>query len=245
MRRLLFIFSLTLASFGMAQIGDSLRVDSLSVPIVDSLGPFADSTQQSNEDTVSVQRKFLSIEPYIDVSKLLTIPAQFETKYEGGLALRFSERFSIYGEVGSATTSPEQAYTNGSYESTGTYYRIGFGYVGKFDAEHDIGISFRYGASTFDEEGRIFINSPSGGQGDLVRVISREGLTAEWWEVVLYSDKKLLEQSNLLWFGLNIRLRILGSYTMQEAPDVYAIPGYGRSFDKTIPAANLFLKVKL
>lgn len=233
---------------GFAQEMDSLVVDSIHVDqviSVDSVIASADSTIMEPEDTIKIERKFLTIGPYIDISKLLTIPADFETKYEGGLELRFSERFSIYAEAGSATTSPKQAYTNGTYESTGTYYRLGLGYVGPLDLEHDIGISFRYGSATYDEDGRVFISSPSGGQADLVQSISRKGLTAQWWEVVLYSDRKLLENSDLLWLGLNLRLRILDSYDTQEAPDTYAIPGYGRTFDKSIPAVNFFLKIKI
>lgn len=234
-------------SASLAQVVDSVAVDSIRMDqsmVVDSVAT-TDSTMISQEDTIKVQRKFLTISPYLDLSKLLTIPTDFETKYEAGLELRFSERFSVYAEAGSATTSPREAYTNGTYESSGNYYRIGLGYVGPLDQEHDIGLSFRYGSATFDEDGRIFISSPSGVQGDLVEKITRTGLSAKWWEIVLYSDKKLLENSNLLWLGLHLRLRILASYDAQDTPDVYGIPGYGRAFDKTIPAVNFFLKVKI
>lgn len=247
MRRLLFIFSLLLGLCSVAQEVDSLSTDSLIVDqsiVTDSILLTEDSTQIA-EDTIKIERKFLTIGPYIDISKLLTIPTEFETKYEAGLELRFSERFSIYGEMGSATTSPKDAYTNGTYESSGTYFRLGLGYVGRFDPKHDIGISFRYGSSTFSEEGRIFITSPSGAQDDPPLRIERSDLTAQWWELVLYSDMKLFENSDLFWFGLNLRLRILDSYDIQDAPDVYAIPGYGRTFDKVIPAVNFFLKVKI
>lgn len=247
-RPLLFISSLLCVVLLLAQEVDSLKVDPASK--VDSVSLSSDSVAVNIKDSVKVnpedtiKRKFLTIGPYIDFGKLLTLPTDFETKYEGGLELRFFERYAIYAEAGSTTTSPKEAYTNGTYESTGTYYRLGAGYVGPFDPQHDIGISFRYGSSSFEESGRIFLESPSGSQEPLVRSIERKNLTAQWWEVVVYSDMQLFKNSKLFWFGVNIRLRILQSYDEQEVPDVYSIPGYGRSFDKTIPAANFFLKLK-
>ncbi len=242
MRASLFISSCFAVLFGLAQELDSTSV---SAPASDdSTMILLDNVVQASNDSILVKKKFLSVEPYLDLSKLATIPFDFETKYEGGLELRFFEQYSFYAEVGSITTSPEGAYRNGVYESSGTYFRLGAGLVGPLDPAHDIGISFRYAISNFDETGSIFIDSPSQAQPDFVRRINRSDLSASWWELVLYSDRKLLESSDLLWFGLNLRLRILANYDVQAVPDVYAIPGYGRAFDKTIPAANFFLKVK-
>jgi len=242
MRASLFISSLIIAYVCLGQEIDTVTVEQPvqldSVPSIQNL-PKTDAV-----DTIKIQRRFLSVEPYLDFSKLLTIPTDFETKYEGGLELRFFERFSLIAEAGSVTTSPEGAYANGVYESSGTYFRVGAGIVGKYDAEHNAGISFRYAISSFDESGSIFIDSPSGAQERFTRRISRSDMSAQWWEIVYYSDKKLFKSSDLFWFGLNLRLRILQSYDEQEVPDVYAIPGYGRAFDKTIPAANFFLKLK-
>lgn len=212
--RLLFIFSLVILSgFCLAQTDDA--------------------------DTL-VYKRTLTPSLYLDYGKLLTIPVDFETKYEGGLELLFMERFPLIVEVGQATLTPEGAYSNGTYESEGIYYRIGTGYYSQFLPKNKIGLTLRYAASTFTETGRIFIESPSGSQDDFIQNIKREDLKASWYEIVVYSDRKL---SELFSIGLNLRLRILESYDEQEGVDVYSIPGYGRSFDKTIPAANFFLKV--
>ncbi|WP_424964157.1 DUF6048 family protein [Ekhidna sp.] len=212
-QRLLFIFSLIL-----------------------SVGCFA---QTEEADTV-VYRRTLTPSIYLDYGKLLTIPTNFETKYEGGIEILFMEKFPLIIEAGQATLSPEGAYSNGTYESEGFYYRIGAGYVSQFLPKNKIGISFRYASSTFSENGRIFIESPSDAQDDFVQSIEREDLTATWYELVVYSDRKL---SDVFSIGLNLRLRVLASYDEQNVPDVYAIPGYGRSFEDTVPAANFFLKV--
>lgn len=214
MRRLLFISSFLISFWAVCQEADSVT-------------------------------KARTIRPsiYFDYGKLLTLPTKFEKKYEGGLILLLKEKIPIILEVGAATLTPEGAYSNGVYESRGTYYRLGAGYSNAFTAKNRIGLSFRYASSSFEETGRIFIESPSSAQDPYIQNISRSNLQAQWWEFVLSTDQRVLRESDLLTVGLNLRLRILQSYDEQENVDVYAIPGYGRSFDKTIPAANFFLRV--
>lgn len=195
--------------------------------------------QTGETDSVTYKRK-VAPSLYLDYGKLFTIPVNIETKYEGGLELLFMEKFPFIIEVGQATLNPEGAYSNGTYQSEGFYYRIGAGYYSQFQVKNKIGITFRYASSRFSEEGRIFIESPSGTQDNFVQNIVRNDLDATWYEVVVYSDQKL---SELFTIGLNLRLRVLANYDEQSPVDVYSIPGYGRSFDKTVPAANLFLKV--
>jgi len=249
MRRLLFISSLLLTFICHAQV-DSLATDSTIVAPVDSVQSdssrinIADSLSIVEKDSSFINARLFTPSIYIDYGKLLTIPTDFETKYEGGIELLIKERFQLIGEIGMATITPEGAYSNGTYESDGMYYRVGLGFIGRRDAKSNIGISARYASSTFDETGRIFIESASGVQENFVLNINRTGLTAQWWELMVYTDQRLLKESDLLWLGLNLRLRVLYEYDEQEAVDVYAIPGYGRTFDKTIPAANFFIKVK-
>lgn len=195
---------------------------------------------QTEANSVMQSRRLITPSIYLDYGKLFTIPTNFETKYEGGLELLFLEKFPLFLEAGQAILTPEGAYSNGTYESEGFYYRIGAGYVSQFLPKNKIGISVRYAASTFNEDGRIFIESPSESQDTFIQNIQRDDLKATWYEVVVYSDRKL---SDLFSIGLNLRLRILNSYDEQTPVDVYAIPGYGRAFDKTIPAVNFFFKI--
>lgn len=195
---------------------------------------------QTGEADSIVVRRTVAPSLYLDYGKLLTIATNFETKYEGGIELLFWEKFPLILEAGQAILNPEGAYSNGIYESEGFYYRIGAGYYSQFLVKNKIGISFRYASARFSEDGRIFINSPSGAQDDFIQNILREDLKATWYEVVVYSDQKL---TDLFTLGVNLRLRLLAEYDEQSPVDVYSIPGYGRSFDKTIPAVNFFLKV--
>ncbi|MEM9339152.1 MAG: DUF6048 family protein [Bacteroidota bacterium] len=198
------------------------------------------TVDQPEEDSIQVSKRVLTPSIYIDYGKLLTIPSSQETKYEGGIELLFLEQFPLIIEAGMATLNPDQAFANGMYESTGMYYRVGTGYYSQFQPKNKLGVTLRYGTSTFDESSRINIISTSGVQDVAFPPIERESLTASWFEAVIYSDRKL---SDLFAIGLNLRLRVLIDYDEQSPVDVYAIPGYGRSFDNSIPAANLFLKV--
>lgn len=198
------------------------------------------ASAQQEVDTTSFRRTLIpSI--YIDYGKLLTLPSSQETKYEGGIELLFLEKYPLILEAGSATLNPDQAFANGTYESTGVYYRVGTGFYSQFKPKNKLGLTFRYGASMFDESGRTISESPSGTQEADIRRLDRGGsLSASWFEAVIYSDRTI---NDLLSIGINIRLRVLIDYDEQSPVDVYAIPGYGRSFDNSIPAANLFLKV--
>lgn len=241
-----FIFSVLALGLCKAQQSDSLKfqkediADSVSFMKTDSV----QAIKSSADTTIAVRKRAIQPSFYLDYGKLLTLPTAFESKYEGGAALLIASRIAIIAEAGKATLTPEGAYANGVYKSEGTYYRIGVGYEAPKDPQHSIGISMRYGQSSFRESGTVFLESPSGSQIKSQLTIDRENLSANWWEVVVYTDQKLFKKSDILWIGLNVRLRILKKYDRQEEVDVYAIPGYGRSFDKTIPAANLFLKLK-
>ncbi|WP_462249102.1 DUF6048 family protein [Ekhidna sp.] len=195
--------------------------------------------QSNAADSIVVKRTVIP-SLYIDYGKLLTIPSNIETKYEGGIELLFLEKFPLIIEAGQATLTPEGAYSNGTYESSGYYFRVGTGFMNQFTAKNKIGITARYARAIFKEEGRIFIESPSETQDTFVQNIDREDVNATWYEMVLYTDQKL---SDMFSIGLNLRFRVLVEYDEFSPVDVYSIPGYGRSFDGTIPAANLFLKV--
>ena len=190
-------------------------------------------------DTLAYKRKIVpSI--YIDFGKLLTLPGKQETKYEGGIELLFLEKFPLIMEAGFAILNPDQAFSNGTYESRGTYFRVGTGFYSQFSPKNTIGFTLRYGSGLFRESALIQLKSASGAQGTTTIPITHAGLSASWFETVIYSDKKINKHMAI---GLNIRLRVLIEYNEQRPIDVYSIPGYGRSFDKSIPAVNLFLKI--
>ena len=195
-----------------------------------------DSTENiENKNTVSFAIM-------VDYGKILTLPFKFENRIEGGFQGVFLKKYLVALALGTSTLSARQAYTNGNYQSKGNYFRLGIGYLAPLDAKHDFEIGLRYGNSTFDEKIEYVLESKSGIQSTFIDRQDRHQLNARWWEIVFYTDKKI---NKLFSIGMYINFRFLLDYTSFYPLDVYAIPGYGRSFDKVVPAVNLVMKVKL
>jgi hypothetical protein len=176
----------------------------------------------------------------LDYGKLTTITSDFERKYELGAEMRI-KKYVMVAEYGGAKFTPESAFENGTYLSDGNYWRIGGGYVIYQDTKARVGISARYASSSFRDKGSYIIESPSELQPDIEEYYSRNNLTANWYEAVLFSDRQL---KSWVSFGFQFRLRFLLTYDKQpvETIDVYAIPGYGRSADQSVPAVNFMLR---
>ncbi len=196
--------------------------------------------QENEEDSVAISQRSIIPSFYLDYGKFLTLGSTDESKYEGAIELLFKEKIPLLLEVGHATLASAEAFQNGTYQSEGFYYRIGTGIYSQFTPKNKLGITFRYSMSTFNEFRQISITSPSELQPEFIDNVESENLNASWVEAVIYSDRSI---NNILSIGMNLRLRILLSYDEQSPIDTYSIPGYGRSFDNSIPAVNLFLKV--
>ncbi|MEQ8336772.1 MAG: DUF6048 family protein [Cyclobacteriaceae bacterium] len=205
------------------------------------------------DTTIIASQKLIRPSIYADYGKLITRLVGYEDKLEGAFSLLFLERYELIAEIGTATLSPAESYTNGNYSAEGTYYRFGGGYLGTFKSNFAIGLSARYGVSKFSDQGFIEIEGGSGIDNSYDRIIDRPDLEARWWELVVTSEKKLrFNKDNLsAWYnelfaiGFNIRMRFLVTYTKESPIDVYSIPGYGKTIDKSTPAVNLFVKLYL
>jgi hypothetical protein len=77
-------------------------------------------------------------------------------------------------------------------------------------------------------------------------------VTASWAEIVLGTETylklgakaKSSGKSRLL-IGWNARLRIITDFENREEPPIYAIPGYGRTFNNVAAALNFYIKFRL
>ncbi|ELR73144.1 hypothetical protein C900_05193 [Fulvivirga imtechensis AK7] len=189
-----------------------------------------------SQNAVASTNTGLSI--YIDYGKLLTIPTDFELKGEAGISFQLKNRFAPHVQLGWARLEPGGAFENGSYTSEGMYARAGVNYLLPFDATNSFYIGVRYARSQFEETGSYQISSkiwPS-----RIEKYTRKDLQADWFEVVFGTEKRF-KQSH--WYlGGNISLRILNNKEKFSPIDTYAIPGYGRAFDQTVPALNVYLK---
>ncbi len=205
-----------------------------------AISSFAQETSINDEDSVTASVRPIIPSIYIDYGKLLAIPLDIETKYEGGVEILIKEKVPLIFEVGMATLNPTKVYANGSYQSEGFYYRFGTGIYSQFLPKNKLGITFKYAISSFDESATLDTENTINVPDMLTASYQRKGIAASWIEFAVYTDRQI---NNFLALGLNLRLRYLLDYDRQTPEDVYSIPGYGRSFDTSIPAANLFLKV--
>lgn len=176
---------------------------------------------------------------FVDYGKAFGQLLNTESKHEFGAQIEFKNKWFVVGEFGLATLNPDGGYQNTNYEAKGNYYRAGLGYKVDMTAKSNIYLSIRYARASFSDSGIIDISSGSGIYDDISESFERTGLSAQWYEAVLSSESRLFKG---LYAGFHLRFRAMYKYDEQAPIDVYTIPGYGRSFDDTIPALNLYLK---
>lgn len=184
---------------------------------------------------------------YIDYGKLLLRPTEFESKFEVGVAYTFGFRVQPNLQYGMGTVEPNTAIENGEYKSEGTYWKAGINYIIPFDNTNTFYAGVKYGQSKFEDSGGYEIESEywptfTGG-------FARKNLEADWYELVFGSEKKITD--NVLIGGM-FGVRFINERSEIEATeissdpiiDIYAIPGYGRTSDKSAPYLNLYVKYR-
>ena len=272
--RLLFIFSILSCSAISAQAqSDSTKTSTIdSVAVLNDTIPasdkvISDSTmvkKTTPTDTLALNQTAISdstvtdslaVKPkvniktafqiFIDYGKFLTIPTDFETKYEAGVAFQMKNKLVLVAHAGQAELHPGSAIENGEYTVKGQYFKGGINYLIPLDNTNKFYIGGRYAMSTYDESGRYEISSPL--WPNITRSFERKDLSATWAEVVFGTEKKLKNPHWLI--GGTFALRILIDHDTveddSEPVETFAIPGYGRAFDSTEPAINVYIKWQL
>ncbi len=192
----------------------------------------------AQQDSVETEPPRPRLYVLLDYGKIATLPTSFESKYEGGLGIRITRNIFLVGHVGHARLVPNNAIENGTYTSQGLYYRVGFDHYFNIDQKNTLSVGARYGMSTFDEELSYLITSDL--FEDINETVTRTGITAQWAELSIGSEAHLGEGP--FYIGGYFSLRVLVSRDEFDPTDTYTIPGYGRTFDKTIPSLQLYLK---
>lgn len=187
-------------------------------------------------DTTRVR---FSLDFALDYGKVLTLPSSFETKIEVATGFTLSEKMEFILELGYGNLTPQDVIKNGSYHSEGIYYRAGLAYGGQVVPKNFIRIGAMYGISNFDDGGVIMIQSEV--WDDLAEEFQRTNLSAQWFEILIVTEQKINKH---IFLGSKFRLRKLIKFENDYIPEVFTIPGYGRTFDTTVPVFNLFVKYK-
>lgn len=179
----------------------------------------------------------------VDLLKLGSFALDTETKYEAQVGISY-KNISLVAEAGYANYTTELAYKNSdNYEVEGEYFRVGLDYAIYKDAKNQFLFGIRYGKSTFGDQGSFEVSSNLWNNFSYeIDSESRENSSATWVEAVVGTQTLLLKN---VYFGWYFRLRKLIDRTSYEPVDIYFIPGYGKSFNGSVPALNLFLKYRI
>jgi hypothetical protein len=248
---LFFLLAIGIAPvFGQEQERDGYltpqREDLPTAPVLDSLVRDTLPVPMLTQQPVIQRKKFIppkpyALEIYLDYLKLTSLAVDYEQKYEGGVGILFSNRMILVFEAGHGTLTPRNAYKNSNYTIEGNYGRIGVDYLLPFDPKNNFTVGLRYGRSYFQDQATYMIDGGmwDGYQNDF----KRTNLIGHWSEIVIGSESELRKNMTI---GFMFRFRILNSFANPDSSlPVFAIPGYGRTQDKTIPALNLFIKYRL
>ncbi len=223
---------------------DSIQVLSDSLFVLSDSSDFLQDSLKTNakvepEDTIELFHSGFYIK--LDYGKLLTLPAKFESKLEGSVGVIVFRRLVLNGTYGQATLDPLKAYKNVAYYTIeGNYMKFGMDYYFDINPKNFLTLGARYAMCNYSDDGKFLINSDF--FGDFKGEFGSSDLSATWFEIVMDSETLLLKN---LYLGAQFSLRIMIDFESREDIPVYAVPGYGRTFDNTVPAVSLFLKYKI
>ena len=198
------------------------------------------------QDSVAVdpQQSFVYVK--VDYGKLLESAFGRQLKYEFEIGAVFADHFNVIAEYGYGELNPTSVINNGSYTSEGTYLRGGFAYIVRVMPQRFLSFGLLYAYSVFKDKGVVEIESDI--WDNLDQTFERDDLSAQWIEIVIGTEAPIFRNisgylSNIYW-GSELRTRIMINETATQEFDIYAVPGFGRRYNNVVPAINLYLKFK-
>ena len=233
------LFTLLPAAGLQAQEVDSLmqETDAPSLELQSHVQHSTDSLDSLVSQPVDTSKFIKLADIYLDYGKLVTMPFSFETKAEMGIGMYFRFNFGLNVEAGYGAKYPEDAYKNSDYSVKGYYGRIGLNYHYTYAPGVHLYLGAKYGYSMYEDGGTYELGSDT--WGNYSDSFKRTNLQANWFEIIGGSERRW---KGNFYLGFVVRVRVLMNYDTFTPIDVYAIPGYGRTMDKSIPALNLYIK---
>ncbi len=234
------IFSLSKAQENRPVVTDSLNLSiEENKPQVDSVEVEPKKEKIKKADTTGLFSSGIYLK--LDYGKLLTYFSDFESKLEGEFGIILFKRLVLNGSYGVAELNPKGAYKNVEYYTIeGDYMRFGMEYYFSINPKNFLTLGGKYSMSTYSDDGKFLVGSEFWEEYE--EEFGSENLEAQWVEIVLNTETRLAKN---LFLGTQFSLRFMLDFETREDIPVYAIPGYGRYFDKSIPAANLFIRYKI
>ncbi len=143
--------------------------------------------------------------------------------FEVGASVDFYDYWFLHGELGSKTRTRSFSY---DYESSGTYYRIGFmrNILTTSRNENILGFGLNYAESAFTN--KLYYLKSNDFYMNIENDLEDEGVRARWLELTGTLNVRIWKQ---LYFGYTIRYKFLKQISNEDEIETYDIPGYGRN----------------
>jgi hypothetical protein len=236
------IFNISLALFMAITCANAqVEPDSLSGSSPDVTGQRKQNgVEEAMTDSVTLPIKIPVIrrlEISLDYLKLVSLVLPTETKMEGGMAIITKPNIGVSFEIGYTAKMPEEHFKNADYKVDGFYGRAGLSYHFPFNPNTNFFLGAKYGMSQYQDEATYRIESSLWTTYE--DSFKRTGLSGRWVEFIAGSESRY---KGNFYFGFIFRFRALISHDDFTPLEVYAVPGYGRTMDKTLPAVNLYIK---
>ena len=220
---------------------------SIIVIVTPYLGYTQDSLAVETQDSLVVEDSNFALNIYADAGKGIESLFNKQVKWEFGMSALAFQKYLFSVEYGHGSLNPESVINNGSYTSEGNYYRAGFEYVFTISSKRYLSTGVMYAQANFSDYGSVKIISDL--WDDVDESFERTDLSASWIEWIINTEAPLLKVeegffSNFYW-GVRFRLRILISDITQPDFDIFAIPGYGKTYSNVVPAVNLYIKYRI
>jgi len=199
------------------------------------------------QDTLTVKHGKAALLLSADYGKGLESLVNKQTKWEFGLGVLLAGRYNFIAEYGYGRLNPESVINNGSYTAEGNYFRFGFAHVFRVSPKRYLSLGVLYATTRFTDYGTVQISSDL--WPDIDTSFTRSDLSAHWFEVIMTTEAPLFKLNegplrNFYW-GTRLRVRIMAADLSQPGFDVYAVPGYGKTYSSVVPAVNFFVKYRL
>lgn len=203
--------------------------------------------QETNEDSLESKTTILAVLFSADYGKGIESLVNNQQKWEAGITVSLFTKVRLVGEYGYGSLQPANVINNGTYFSEGSYFRIGGEYVFTIKPKIYLSTGILFAQSSYADRGSVSIGSEL--WKDIEADFNRDGLSANWFEWVLNTESQTFRNAqnilNNLYWGTRIRIRYLNTEIAQPDFDIYAIPGFGKTYSTVVPAVNLFIKYRL
>ncbi len=199
------------------------------------------------QDSLTAKQSKVALLLSADYGKGLESLVNKQAKWEFGLGVLLTRRYNFMAEYGYGRLNPKSVINNGSYSAEGNYFRLGFAHVFRVSPKRYLSLGVLYAASRFTDYGTVQISSDLWPDIDIS--FTRKDLSAYWFEVIFTTEAPLFKAnagllSNFYW-GSRLRIRIMSADLSQPDFDVYAVPGYGKTYSSVVPAVNFFVRYRL